>query len=73
MSVFAAKYPGTCPGCHERIHVGDAVTFVDQTLMHEECSAGDFAVGDVDSLRPVREVCQRCWMEKSVGGACGCD
>ncbi|WNT44944.1 hypothetical protein SEA_ABBYDAISY_49 [Arthrobacter phage AbbyDaisy] len=59
---FEAKYNGTCSECEDRIHVGDIVTYVDDSLMHEDCNA---------SARPERtaEVCTRCWLTKP----CDCE
>lgn len=54
---FAAKYPGRCPSCDERIHVGDDIKYADDELVHASC--------DVPSLPNPRDdlskVCRSCF------------
>ncbi|NUO57253.1 MAG: hypothetical protein HOV78_11345 [Hamadaea sp.] len=68
---FEARYPGTCPACHERIAVGDDLVISDHydgQAIHFECAGGQ----ERRALRP-REVCPRCFTEKATNGACSCD
>ncbi|NYD39932.1 hypothetical protein [Nocardioides panaciterrulae] len=65
---FEARYPGRCPACHEPIDVGDDPVMEDHRAVHFECAG--------DQPRPQlvpREICPRCFTEKSVSGACACD
>lgn len=62
MSVFEARYGGTCGACDERIHVGDLATYAEDVIVHVDCES---------SARPERkpEVCTQCWMTKP----CDCE
>jgi hypothetical protein len=57
MGSFAARYPGRCAACDERIHEGDQVKYADDELLHTVC--------DVPSLPNERDdltaVCRQCW------------
>lgn len=37
-AVFDARYPGRCASCDGRINEGDQVTYVDDELVHTECT-----------------------------------
>lgn len=63
-ATFVARYPGRCPACDERIHVGDPLTFRDGGYtVHEDCESID--VQD----RPELEPCPVCWLTHQ-DGAC---
>lgn len=64
---FAARYPGRCPSCRESIDIGDDLAMDDEQAVHFDCAGSRPA-----AARP-REVCPRCFIERSVSGACGCD
>jgi hypothetical protein len=61
---FEAKYQGWCADCDDRIHVGDVVTYTDDTgtLVHMDCE------GLAEPERKV-EVCDKCWLTKP----CDCE
>lgn len=64
---FAAKFPGKCSACGDWFAEGVTLTRDAQGYRHADCN-------DADDPSPVtREVCRRCWLEKSVTGECGCD
>ena len=63
--MFEAKYAGTCADCDGRINPGDMITYLGRgNAVHVKCPANVDKIG---------EVCDRCFMEKSVAGKCGCD
>lgn len=66
---FEARYPGRCPApaCGQAIEVGDDLIMDDEQAVHFDCAAAPPAAG-----KP-REVCPRCFIERSVNGECGCD
>jgi hypothetical protein len=64
---FEARYPGRCPSCQHGIEVGDELIMEDEVAVHFDC-AGE----PTKRIRP-REVCPRCFTEKSVSGACACE
>lgn len=65
---FPARYDGTCAvDCGMRIHMGDMIQYVEDQLVH---------VGCIPEERPEpkpRPVCEKCWMEIALNGACGCE
>lgn len=66
---FDAKFPGRCPApsCDRRIEPGDAVTYVDDQLVHDECAL------DAGVPEPAtREVCSQCFIETAANGTCAC-
>lgn len=68
---FEARYPGRCPACEEEIRVGDDLIFNDDDVtVHFGCA-------NRPRLSPVtgkaREICPRCFTEKSVSGTCACE
>ena len=62
MTEFEAKHPGYCANCGETFDRGELVRYVDDAIEHVEC---------VD-IRPARDVCPECFLEKAVNGECGC-
>lgn len=54
---FAAKYPGRCAACDERINEGDQITYSDDEAVHANC--------EVPSLPNPRDdlskVCRTCF------------
>lgn len=63
--MFEAKYAGTCADCDGRIDPGDSIMYDDRNkIVHVKCPVNVDKIG---------EVCDRCFMEKSVDGKCGCD
>jgi hypothetical protein len=60
MSAFAARYRGFCSNCDDAIVPGDVVEYVDEELVHAECSPRE--------EKPL-DVCAVCWLVKP----CGCD
>lgn len=68
MRTFPARYPGRCAACQERIIEGDQIGYTeDDEIVHADCEAS------APRETPPRETCPRCFMERSVSGACGCD
>jgi hypothetical protein len=70
MNVVEARFGGFCAACEQTIQVGERITpdpldGGGKTWIHERCPAGR-----MDLQRPV---CQECWTEKSVTGACMCE
>ena len=63
MASITARYPGHCPGCSERIEIGDTITLAsdDGAWVCRDCvNAGwqtDFARGKRDE-----PVCPTCWL-----------
>ncbi len=56
-AVFAARFSGRCAAdCGERITEGDAVTYVDEQLVHAECTG---VLGPMPTPRAVH-VCPEC-------------
>lgn len=63
---FEAQYPGTCEECGERFDKGTTIRVVATgAAVHDVCPD--------DVPLPTSEICPRCFIEKSVTGACGCD
>lgn len=65
---FEARYPGRCVACEERIEVGEDLVMEDEQAVHFGC-AGRAS----QPARRLTEVCPRCFTEKSLTGACGCE
>lgn len=63
---FRANWPGRCADCDEGIAPGDNVEYVDDVLVHVDCSEVERPAD------PLPDVCGVCWMAKSVTGACAC-
>lgn len=67
MSVVA-RYESRCTDCGGMIRVGDPIVSEgiedEQLWRHETCPPGRLDI--------VRPVCDECFTEKSVGGACMC-
>lgn len=58
---FTARFPGTCAAeCGRRIITGDSVLFIDDELVHADCTPRD--------ERPA-DVCGSCWLTKP----CDCE
>jgi hypothetical protein len=56
---FAARYPGTCAACSERIAVDDDVRYVDDELLHDDCATD----GPPPPPRRVeRPLCPACYL-----------
>lgn len=68
---FLARYPGRCRSCSEPIEVDDELLMQDEGAVHFDC-AGDRNAAYAKVSKP-REVCPRCFTEKSVSGACVCE
>lgn len=65
---FAARFPGKCSSCGEWFTEGTAIKRDLPSYMHDDCDdSGRSPLPTVE-----REVCSRCWLEKSVTGECGC-
>lgn len=69
---FEAKYGGRCGGCDEQIRPGDLCTYSAEVLVHDDCAAAAER-SEREEGKAVRPVCDRCFMETSVTGKCGCD
>ncbi len=67
---FEARYPGRCPACREQIEVGDDLVFNDDDVVVHFGCANRSAVPKIGQSG---EVCPRCFIEKAVSGACGCE
>ena len=66
---FAAMFPGKCSACGEWFPEGAQIRRVDgKSYAHNDCEADETVTPTV-----AREVCPRCWLERSVTGECGCD
>lgn len=63
MQPFEARFHGQCPSCGEHIGPGYPVKYVEDQLVHEDCEAAYKPEPDV-------EVCDQCFMAKSVTGTC---
>lgn len=60
---FEAKYADECSTCWEPIEVGQVARYEGGSrIVHDVCP----------TLPAAREVCPRCFMERSLSGACGC-
>jgi hypothetical protein len=63
---FEAQYPGDCSECEQPIKPGQAIARTrfptGPGYHHVMCPVSN-----------PREICDRCFMEKSITGACGCD
>jgi hypothetical protein len=76
---FAARYPGRCMACHDAIEVGDDLVMQDGLAVHFDCAGnrgtglGSRSAGPAGVRVATREVCARCFTEKSVSGACACE
>lgn len=68
---FEARYPGRCPACEDAIEVGDDLAYDEDVVVHFVC-VGRTATHQAASKKP-REVCPRCFTQKSVSGACICE
>lgn len=67
MSTFEARWPTDCAECGWRITRGTLARYNDRDdVVHAVCPE------DVGTLRPVGEVCGKCFMERAANGACGC-
>lgn len=73
-TTFTAKYRGQCASslCDRAIAPGDDITRVDQLLMHDECALDPTGAGDGSPAPITRKVCQDCFTEVSISGACSC-
>ncbi len=67
---FAAQFPGKCSLCGEWFTEGTAIKHeaLGHGWQHADCDADDSVTPTV-----AREVCDRCWLEKSITGECGCE
>lgn len=66
---FAAQFPGKCSACGDWFTEGTAICRDEgKGYRHVDCGADDDPRPSV-----AREVCDRCWLEKSATGECGCD
>ena len=65
---FAAKYPGRCGACDEKIAPDDPCAYSEDVIVHADCGPAI-----ARAARAVRPVCDRCFMETSANGKCGCD
>lgn len=66
---FAAQFPGKCSACGDWFTEGATIQRDPdgKGYRHADCD-------EADALPSVaREVCDRCWLEKSETGECGCD
>jgi hypothetical protein len=63
---FEAQYRGVCSGCGEPFAPGELIERAGMTYEH---------AGVCPEQRPVKvgAVCPKCFIEKSLTGACGCD
>lgn len=69
---FEAKFGGRCAaGCGEPVEPGDEVKWADDGQRERVVHAGCDLVQE-RALQP-GSVCQECWTERSVTGACQCD
>lgn len=67
---FTARYPGKCPACSKPIEIGEELVIDEEyadMAVHADCA------GRPDPTLPAREVCPRCFIERAVSGACGCE
>ena len=66
---FAAQHPGKCSACGDLFPEGTRIRR-DETrgYRHADCDTDDSVTPTV-----AREVCDRCWLEKSITGECGCE
>lgn len=66
---FAATFPGKCSVCGEWFEEGSTIQRdpFDKGYRHADCDDADAQPS------PAREVCDRCWLEKSIDGQCGCE
>ena len=66
---FAAQHPGKCSACGDLFPEGTHIRR-DETrgYRHADCDADDSVTPTV-----AQEVCDRCWLEKSITGECGCE
>jgi len=64
-TAFEARFGGQCASCGERIHVGDRCWYVDDELVHVDCS-------EAIPADPILDVCQECWTAKAANGECSC-
>lgn len=62
---FPARYTGRCNTCDDLIYEGDQVLFVDEQLVHADCTA------NTTPERPT-DLCPRCYIALPVNGEC-CD
>lgn len=63
---FEAQYSGECEECGERFPPGETIRIVGTGApVHDVCPD--------DAPVPGRQVCPRCFTEKAVTGACGCE
>lgn len=66
---FAAQFPGKCALCGE--------WFSEGTQIERDPDGRGYRHTDCDNDDPqpsiAREVCDRCWLEKSLSGECGCE
>jgi hypothetical protein len=69
---FSARFAGRCASvsCTRPIQVDDAVVYVDQDLMHDECALDGGALSSIAPL--TRSICDSCFTEVSVSGGCMC-
>lgn len=61
---FAAKYPGRCNACDERIEIDDMCAFEDDLIVHADC--------EEDEPKPPADPCPACWIVPANNGECGC-
>lgn len=68
---FPARYDGVCAaGCDSRIHPGDSVQFIEDQLVHIECTARLLAQPEPEP--EPRPTCPKCFTEIALNGACLC-
>ena len=67
---FAAQFPGKCSSCGEWFPEGMPIKqdHAGRGYKHDDCA--DSETSPLPNV--AREVCSRCWLEKSITGECGC-
>lgn len=58
---FAARFPGRCASCDERIHEGDLINMTDDGATHEDCETA------APVERPEPKPCTVCWLTHPIG------
>lgn len=61
-----ARYRGKCADCGDWFPEGAEITHADAGWRHADCD-------QPEAERAPRPVCDRCWLEMSATGRCGCD
>lgn len=66
-SPIAARYRGKCLACGEWFAEGSLIVSSEGGWRHFDCDNDG-----IPEAKP-RPVCDRCWLETSATGLCGCD